>query len=147
MPHEKHYPQSQHYDYPYTREDEGDSSVRAGSWDQGRREYAGFGVFGQGDYSAGAHRGKGPKGYERSDERLQEMFCERLREHPDIDASEVSVSVRDSRLTLEGTVDSRHTKDLIEDVAEHLGVNDVQNNLRVQRGACGSRSVTSERSS
>ena len=35
--------------------------------------------------------------------------------------------------TLEGTVDSRRTKNLAEDVAEQLGVNDVQNNLRVQR--------------
>jgi osmotically-inducible protein OsmY len=94
----------------------------------------------RGDYAGesmsrgmGQHRGKGPKGYQRSDERLKEMICERLREDPDIDASEVTVSVQNSRVTLEGTVDSRHTKNLVEDVAEQLGVNDVQNNLRVQR--------------
>ena len=81
----------------------------------------------------GQHRGKGPKGYQRSDERLKEMICERLREDPDIDASDVTVSVQNSRVTLEGTVDSRRTKNLVEDVAEQLGVNDVQNNLRVQR--------------
>jgi osmotically-inducible protein OsmY len=138
-------PRDQQYDYRYTRDDEGDSSVRAGSYDQGRKEYAGYGVFGQGDYNHRAdHRGKGPKGYERSDQRTQEMLCERLRDHPDIDASEVSITVDGSRVTLEGTVDSRHTKDLIEDVAEHLGVRDVQNNLRVERS--GGRSINSERS-
>jgi hypothetical protein len=81
----------------------------------------------------GQHRGKGPKGYTRSDERLKEMICERLREDPQIDASEVTVTVQGSRVTFEGSVDSRHTKNLIEDVAEQLGVDDVQNNLRVQR--------------
>jgi hypothetical protein len=83
--------------------------------------------------SSGPHRGKGPKGYQRSDDRLREMLCERLRDDPNIDASEVSVSVQNGRVTLEGTVDSRSTKNLIEDVAEQFGVDDVQNNLRVQR--------------
>lgn len=81
----------------------------------------------------GPHRGKGPKGYQRSDERIKEMICERLREDPDIDASDVTVTVQVGKVTLEGTVDHRHTKNAIEDVAEQLGVGDVQNNLRVQR--------------
>ena len=33
--------QDRDYDYRYTREDEGDSSVRAGSFDQGRVQYGG----------------------------------------------------------------------------------------------------------
>lgn len=107
--------------------------------------YGGYGHGGQeyGARSAGLHRGKGPKGYQRSDERLQEMICERLSEDPDIDASEISVSVQGGRVTIEGTVDSRRTKNLAEDVAEQLGVNDVQNNLRVQRqDASGVQSST-----
>jgi osmotically-inducible protein OsmY len=82
----------------------------------------------------GMHRGKGPKGYQRSDERLKEMLCERLRDDPEIDPSEVTISVAAGRVTLEGTVDSRQTKNRIEDVAEQFGVQEVQNNLRVQRG-------------
>lgn len=88
-------------------------------------------------YAAGLHRGKGPKGYRRSDERLLEMLCERLRDDPHIDASDVSVTVEAGRVTFEGTVDSRQTKNLIEDVAEQLGVDDVQNFLRVQRPGAG----------
>lgn len=90
-----------------------------------------------GDYAGmrgpGTHRGKGPKGYQRSDDRLKEMLCERLREDPDIDASDISISVQGGRVTLDGTVDSRRTKNLAEDAAEQLGVEEVQNNLRVQR--------------
>ena len=86
-----------------------------------------------GGYSQGQHRGKGPKGYQRSDERVKEMLCERLHDDPDIDASEVTVNVQGGRISLEGTVDSRRTKNAIEDVAEQIGAQDVQNNLRVQK--------------
>ena len=48
------------------------------------------------------------------------------------------------KITLEGTVDSRHTKNAIEDIAEHLGIEDVQNNLRVQRGLLSSLFGSSE---
>jgi hypothetical protein len=92
------------------------------------------GQFGTGQ---GQHRGKGPKGYQRSDERLKEMICERLREDPDIDASEVTVNCQGGKITLDGTVDSRRTKNAIEDVAEQFGVEHVQNNLRVQRQGQG----------
>ena len=81
----------------------------------------------------GQHRGKGPKGYQRSDDRLKEMICERLRDDPEIDPSEVSITVQGGKVTLDGTVDSRHAKNAIEDVAEQFGVQDVQNNLRVQK--------------
>jgi hypothetical protein len=40
-------------------------------------------------------------------------------------------------VTLDGTVDSRRTKNLAEDVAEQFGVADVHNNLRVQRTEAG----------
>lgn len=81
---------------------------------------------------AGPHRGKGPRSYQRSDERLREMICERLSEDPDIDASDITVNVKDGRVALDGTVDSRQSKNLAEDVAEQFA-GDVQNNLRVQR--------------
>jgi BON domain-containing protein len=84
-------------------------------------------------YSQGQHRGKGPKNYQRSDERMKELLCERLHDDPEIDASEVTVNVQGGKITLEGTVDSRRTKNAIEDVAEQIGSQEVQNNLRVQK--------------
>ena len=104
------------------------------------------GQFG-GEYGGrmGQHYGKGPKGFQRSDERLKELICERLRDDPEIDPSEVTINVQGGKVTLEGTVDSRHAKNAIEDVAEQFGVQDVQNNLRVQRasqtGESGGRST------
>jgi osmotically-inducible protein OsmY len=81
----------------------------------------------------GQHRGKGPKGYQRSDDRIKELICERLRDDPEIDPSEVTITVQGGKVTLEGTVDSRQAKNSIEDIAEQFGVQEVQNNLRVQR--------------
>lgn len=100
--------------------------------------YGGGSQFRQGQ---GLHRGKGPKGYQRSDDRVKEMICERLRDDPHIDASEITVNVSAGKVTLEGTVDSRHAKNAAEDIVEQCGCEDVQNNLRVQRGQ-GSESST-----
>ena len=111
------------------------------TWQEDDRQYGARGQESERSssygYGTGQHRGKGPKGYQRSDDRLKEMICERLREDPHIDASEVSVGVQNGRVTFDGTVDSRHTKNLIEDVAEQFGCEDVQNNLRVQRQSQG----------
>jgi osmotically-inducible protein OsmY len=89
--------------------------------------------YGYGGSGIGQHYGKGPKGYQRSDERIKEMISERLHDDPEIDASEVSITVQGGKVTLDGTVDSRHCKNAIEDIAEQFGVQDVQNNLRVQK--------------
>jgi osmotically-inducible protein OsmY len=86
------------------------------------------------DADVGTHRGKGPKNYRRSDERIRELVCERLRDDPDIDASGVEVRVKDGQITLEGNVDSRQTRDAVEDAAAQFGTLDVQNNLRVRKG-------------
>lgn len=81
---------------------------------------------------AGPHRGRGPKGYTRSDERIYEDVCERLTEDRFIDASNVEVTVKDGEVTLSGTVASRGLKYRAEDLAELAsGVRHVQNNLRV----------------
>ncbi len=105
----------------------------AGSWNASSSS---AGQYGYGSRGQGQHRGKGPKGYQRSDDRLKEIICERLADDPDIDASEISVSVSGGRVTLEGSVDSRRTKNLAEDVAEQFGI-EVHNNLRVQRADAG----------
>jgi osmotically-inducible protein OsmY len=89
----------------------------------------------QGDQGAQHHRGRGPKGYTRSDERIREDVNERLTDDPYVDASEIEVSVSGCEVTLTGTVDSREAKRRAEDCAERVsGVRHVQNNLRVQQG-------------
>tara|TARA_R110002020_G_scaffold26514_32_gene86053 strand:+ start:786 stop:1376 length:591 start_codon:yes stop_codon:yes gene_type:complete len=82
------------------------------------------------------HRGRGPKGYVRSDARIEEDVNDRLTEDAFVDAREVSVTVSDREVTLDGTVDSRQAKRHAEDCADSVsGVTHVQNNLRVQTGA------------
>ncbi|MXQ14784.1 BON domain-containing protein [Microvirga makkahensis] len=88
----------------------------------------------QGDQGAQHHRGRGPKGYTRSDERIREDVSDRLTDDPYVDASEIEVSVSNCEVTLSGTVDSREAKRRAEDCAERVsGVTHVQNNLRVQQ--------------
>ncbi len=84
----------------------------------------------------GQHRGRGPKGYQRSDARILEDVNDRLTEDPHIDASEIDVRVENREVTLAGTVNSRFEKRHAEDLAESVsGVTHVQNNLRIQQAA------------
>lgn len=81
----------------------------------------------------GPHRGRGPRGWQRSDDHLREEACERLAESGWVDATEIDVRVEQCEITLEGTVDSRRSKRLAEDVVERVsGVRDVHNRLRIQ---------------
>jgi hypothetical protein len=98
--------------------------------------------FGEPDDWSGPYAGRGPKGYRRSDERIHEDICERLTEHPSIDASDIEVSVHDGDVTLAGRVESRAIKHLTESMTETVsGVKEVHNHLRVsmQDGISGSR--------
>jgi osmotically-inducible protein OsmY len=94
----------------------------------------GMGGFEQGRGTmAGRHYGKGPRGYKRSDDRLREEISDRLMQHPQIDASEIEVVVKDGDVLLKGTVEDRYVKRMIEDIAEGvLGVKDVTNQVRVR---------------
>lgn len=78
-------------------------------------------------------RGKGPKGYVRSDERIKEDVSEQLTHHHEIDASEINLEVKQGVVTLTGTVNERHLKHRIEDLVESLsGVKDVENRITVR---------------
>jgi len=78
-------------------------------------------------------RGRGPRGYRRSDQRILEDVCDRLTDDHDIDASDIEVAVAAGEVTLEGTVTERHVKWLAEEVASGCsGVHQVHNHLRVQ---------------
>jgi hypothetical protein len=82
----------------------------------------------------GRHRGRGPKGYTRSDDRIREEVCDRLTDDPVVDASDVEVNVSNCEVTLSGTVDNREERRRAEDCAERVsGVTHVQNNLRVKQ--------------
>ena len=86
----------------------------------------------------GRYAGRGPKGYQRSDERLKEEACEQLTADPDVDASEVEVSVQNGEVTLEGTVHTRNMKRAAEDCVEAIsGVQQVHNRLRVESNEFG----------
>jgi osmotically-inducible protein OsmY len=105
---------------------------RSSEWGQGSSTYGGSQME-QGQYR-GQHAGRGPQGYKRSDQRIEEDVNERLTQHGAIDASLIQVSVKDGEVTLNGTVESRMEKRIAEDVAEGCsGVKEVQNHLRVQQ--------------
>jgi osmotically-inducible protein OsmY len=85
------------------------------------------------------HRGRGPKGYTRSDDRIREDVSDRLTDDWMVDASDIEIQVSSSEVTLTGTVESREAKRRAEDIAESVsGVRHVQNNLRVKDRASGS---------
>jgi osmotically-inducible protein OsmY len=98
-----------------------DSARRRREWDER-----------QADIKA-EHRGRGPKGYRRSDSRIEEDVNDRLTDDPYLDASDIQVSVKDCEVTLSGMIDRREDKRRAEDLAELVsGVTHVQNNLRVR---------------
>jgi hypothetical protein len=81
----------------------------------------------------GPHRGKGPRGYVRSDARILEDVSDRLADDGRLDASDIEVVVAAGEVTLNGVVQSRHDKRRAEDLAEQAsGVKQLQNNLRVR---------------
>ena len=82
-----------------------------------------------------AHRrGRGPKGYRRSDERIREDVNDRLGDDYYIDASDIEVMVSNTEVTLTGTVQNRNDKRRAEDIAESVsGVSNVENRLRIKQ--------------
>jgi len=87
-----------------------------------------------GQQQHGRFSGRGPKGYQRSDDRIKEDVCERLTHHGDLDASEIEVQVRSGEVTLTGTVDERNGKRMAEEIAENVsGVKDVHNQIHVSQ--------------
>lgn len=82
-------------------------------------------------------RGRGPKGYMRSDERIKEDINDRLSEGY-LDATEIEVEVLKTEVTLTGTVNSRIDKRRAEAIADSVtGVTNVENRLRVKPSGYG----------
>ncbi len=101
--------------------------------------------YGQGGYTGGGQNedwrapgpftGRGPRGYQRSDERIREEVSDRLSQHGRIDASDMDVQVQNGEVTLGGNANSRDEKRMAEDVAASVpGVSDVNNQIKVKQG-------------
>lgn len=80
----------------------------------------------------GSHRGRGPRGYTRSDARILEEVNERLCDDPIVDASDIEVRCEQGCVVLEGKVPTRWMKHRAEDIADSIsGVRDLDNRIRV----------------
>lgn len=122
--------------------DDGHGGPRDDSGLAPRHHSSGYGAFGHIDRSdrdrtsderLGPHRGRGPKGYQRSDERIREDLCERLTDDPRVDATDIDVAVVNREVTLSGFVADREARRRAEDIAEAVsGVVHIQNDLRVR---------------
>ncbi len=139
---DRHYNNNDRYNNEGWRNNNRDNNFRnndRGWWDKTKDEVASW--FGDDDAErrrrrdelrSGQHRGKGPKNYTRSEERIREDVSDKLTDDSFLDASGIEVNVKDGDVTLNGSVDSRYSKHRAEDLAEDVtGVQHVQNNLRV----------------
>lgn len=138
----------------------GDYPYRGEAWrgvDYGRRDYgpyageAGTSRYGYGTESynrrygghyglgweagrRGEFAGRGPKGYQRSDARINDDVCDRLVDAPDVDASDIEVRTNNGEVTLSGNVTDREQKRRAEELIENVsGVREIHNSLRVRR--------------
>jgi hypothetical protein len=82
----------------------------------------------------GLFRGTGPKNWVRSEERIHDDVCMRLAHHPQVDATDIEVTIEDGEVTLSGTVPERRMKRMAEEAIEDvLGVRDVHNRLKTTK--------------
>jgi osmotically-inducible protein OsmY len=63
------------------------------------------------DNVSGPHRGKGPKGYTRSADRIRDDINDRLADDPFVDASDIEVEITGNEVILKGNVQSREDKE------------------------------------
>lgn len=122
--------------------DERDTGTHGAYWSPQRTSFRDFGeesdtrgAYDRGQiatYNRASHRGRGPKGYRRSDDRIREDVCEYLTEDDYIDATNIEVHVQDAEVTLTGHVDTRAEKRRADDLIDQIpGVRDVHNQLRI----------------
>lgn len=99
------------------------------SYDRGNRNHGGAQI----GHDLGGHSGRGPKGYKRSDDSIYHDVCDTLTMSPDVDASDIEVTVKDGVVFLNGSVPDRETKKNAElDIENISGVIDVQNLLNFE---------------
>jgi hypothetical protein len=85
--------------------------------------------------AAADHRGHGPRGYRRSDDRIHADVCRRLSDDDVVDACGIEVGVRRGLVTMTGAVPHRAMKIRAEEIAAVVGgVVEIDNRIRVMRG-------------
>lgn len=127
----------QHYGRRYEDHAYDDDRDERSWWDRTRDEVSSW--FGDEDAERRrahdrqvSHRGKGPRNYSRSDQRILEDVNDRLSDDPFVDATEIEVTVSNGEVMLMGTVEDRASKRRAEDLADAVsGVKNVENRLRV----------------
>jgi hypothetical protein len=117
----------------------GDYPARQQFFEHGPQQSGSWGEpYGRPMRGTGRFAGKGPKGYQRSDERIREDISDRLTDDGDIDPSDIEVMVAQGEVTLLGSVESRQVRRAVEDLVEFVpGVRDIRNELKVARGGDG----------
>lgn len=94
---------------------------------------------GTGAIGAGTYYGEGEESEHHgeaawADEKLRDEIREQLTHHPNVPGGEVEVLVEGGEVTLQGTVEDRDIRWLVEDLVEAVsGVSLVHNRLRVAR--------------
>jgi len=95
-------------------------------------ESRGTSAYGGWRNESGTFAGRGPRSYQRSDDRVREDVNERLTADPRIDASDIEVRVQNGEVTLSGTVCDRRSRRMAEEIIEDLpGVRDVRVELKI----------------
>lgn len=85
------------------------------------------------DSASVSYRGRGPKGYVRSDERLREIICEQLTDDSNIDASDIGIEVENQYVRLTGSIEDPELKQEVEALVERIGgVKGIDNQLRTR---------------
>jgi osmotically-inducible protein OsmY len=93
----------------------------------------GYGSYGSRESRAQNYTGRGPRGYQRGDDRIREDICDRLTEDPHIDAADMDITVKNGEVVLAGSVRTREEKRFAEDLIERItGVREVNNHLKVR---------------
>ena len=81
------------------------------------------------DYS-----GVGPKNYRRSDESILEHIASMLTWSPDVDASELTIAVKDGNVIIAGTVPDRSMIYLVDDLMDEVhGVQNFDNHVKLAK--------------
>ena len=123
---------------PYGGYGSREEGAYGGDEERGTWGGSGYQGSGHGGNQGGSHgypggrQARAPRGYQRSDERIREDICDTVI-RMGIDAGDVDIMVEHCEVTLTGTVDNRHDKRRLEDLAESVsGVKHVHNQLRVE---------------
>lgn len=121
---------------PYPGAYDRDDGLRERDREAWRNPSSWYGGDGSASHESASHRGRGPKGYLRSDDRIREDICDMLTDDPHVDASDIEVGVKNGEVTLNGKIAGRGARRHVEELAERAsGVKHVQNNLRVSAAA------------